>query len=394
MNLLKIVLRKGKDKAVRNRHPWVFSGAVDEVDSGLAKGDLAEICASDGSFLGIGYFNPESQIVVRMLAFEKVEVDDSFFRRRISEAISLRTRLMPAGTDAYRLIHSEGDFLPGLIVDLYANYLVVQISTAGMERWKEIIVKILLENFPGMSIYEKSDVESRRHEGLPKQVGVLAGSEPPEVVEIRENGFLFNVNIRGGQKTGFFLDQRDNRKLVQGFSKGKRILNCFAYTGGFSVYAFHGAAAEVVSVESSAAACSAGAENLRQNGCATDRCRWVQEDVFDFLREDHQNYDLIILDPPAFCKSRSQILQAARGYKDINMLAMKKLSRGGLLFTFSCSGHISADLFQKVVFGAAVDAGRNVRILQKTGQPFDHPVNIYHPEGEYLKGLFCEVSWP
>lgn len=392
MSTSRVILKHGKDKAVRNRHPWIFSGAVDQMDSELVKGDIAEIYAADNAFLGVGYFNPESQIVVRMLAFEKAVIDDSFFEKKISEAVKLRERLLSAGTNAYRLIHAEGDFLPGLIVDRYADHLVVQISTAGMEKWKAAIVKALTKHFPNASVYEKSDVESRKHEGLARAIGVLAGNEPPAALEIQENGLLFDVDIKNGQKTGFFLDQRENRMLVKDLSAGRKILNCFAYTGGFSVYAAKGGASSVLSVESSALAVELGKRNLEKNGFSGEKFKWVQEDVFEFLRKGDERYDLIVLDPPAFCKSKQQVQHAARGYKDINMLAMKKLAPGGLLFTFSCSGHISPDLFQKIVFGAAKDVGRNVRIIKKTGQPFDHPVNIFHPEGEYLKGLLCEVA--
>ena len=391
MSYPRVILKIDKDRAVQSRHPWIFSGAIDQVDSGLAKGDLAEVHSAAGEFLGTGYFNPDSQIVVRMLAFEKAAIDEHFFEKKITNAVELRKRLLSPDTDACRFVHAEGDFLPGLIVDRYAGYLVVQISTAGMEKRKDVIVKVLQRHFPGVSIFEKSDVESRKHEGLPKEVGVLSGNEPPAALEIRENGILFDVDIKGGQKTGFFIDQRENRMFVKELSAGRRVLNCFAYTGGFSVYAAKGGASEVLSVESSLPAVDLGIQNLKKNGFDRDRFDWVREDVFEFLRKDGTQYDLIILDPPAFCKSRTQIQQAARGYKDINMFALKKVAPGGLLFTFSCSGHISPDLFQKIVFGAAKDAGRDVRIIKKTGQPFDHPVNIYHPEGEYLKGLLCEV---
>ena len=421
MKTVRCLLAPGKEKPVLHRHPWIFSGAVDQIEEGYAAGDLVRVLSSKEEFLGIGYLNPESQIVVRMLAFEDVAIDEVFFDQKISQAANLRKRflplsspliskgltradtdllskknnedhVLPPATNAYRLIHSEGDFLPGLIVDVYGDFLVAQFLTAGIEVWKKTIVQSLRKLFPASGIFEKSDSDLRKWEGLQRSVGVLAGGEPPETLEILENGMSFGVDIRGGQKTGFFLDQRESRAAVRDLSSGKRVLNCFAYTGGFSIYAAKGGAREVISVEASESAVQLGRVNEQKNG-VSDKCSvWAQQDVFDYLRASNREFDLIILDPPAFCKNKQQIQQAARGYKDINLQALKQISKGGLLFTFSCSSYITPDLFQKILFGAAADAKRDVRIIRKTSHAFDHPINIYHPEGEYLKGLLCEVN--
>ena len=392
MKTVRCILLEGKERPVKNRHPWIFSGAIDSIDEGFEAGDLVRVLSSQDEFLGIGTLNPESQIVVRMLTFEDVAIDEAFFDAKISRAIELRKRFMPSRTNAYRLIHSEGDFFSGLIVDVYGDFLVAEFNTAGIDAWKPVIVKILQKHFPVFSIFERSDSDLRKWEGLKRSVGVLLGKEPPDAIEIEENGLLFGVDIQGGQKTGFFLDQRESREVVRGLSAGKRVLNCFAYTGGFSVYAAKGGAQEVVSVESSEPAVEMGRKNFERNGLGAGQSVWAQQDVFDYLRATKKEFDMIILDPPAFCKSKNQIQDAARGYKDINLQALKQLPKGGLLFTFSCSSYITPDLFQKVLFGAASDAKRDVRILRKISHAFDHPINIYHPEGEYLKGLLCEVG--
>jgi 23S rRNA (cytosine1962-C5)-methyltransferase len=391
MKTVRCILQKGKERPVKNRHPWIFSGAIDRIDEGFEAGDLVRVLSDKDEFLGVGYLNPESQIVVRMLAFEDIAIDEPFFDEKIGHALEMRRRFLPAETNAYRLIHSEGDFLSGLTVDVYGDFLVAEFNTAGIDAWKPVIVKCLQKYFPSHSIFERSDSDLRKWEGLKRSVGVLVGSEPPEAIEIRENGLLFGVDIKEGQKTGFFLDQRESRECVRGISAGKRVLNCFAYTGGFSVYAAKGGAREVVSVESSEPAVAMGRKNLDRNGLGAGASVWAQQDVFDYLRATKKEFDMIILDPPAFCKSKSQVQHAARGYKDINLQALKQLPKGGLLFTFSCSSYITPDLFQKIVFGAASDAKRDVRILKKISHAFDHPINIYHPEGEYLKGLLCEV---
>ncbi len=391
MKTVRCILQTGKERPVKNRHPWIFSGAIDRIDEGFEAGDLVRVFSDQEEFLGVGYLNPESQIVVRMLTFEDVAIDEAFFDEKIARALETRKRYMPSRTNAYRLIHSEGDFLSGLTVDVYGDFLVAEFNTAGINAWKSVIVKCLQKYFPAHSIFERSDSDLRKWEGLKRSVGVLSGKEPPEAIEIEEHGLLFGVDIQGGQKTGFFLDQRESREVVRGLSAGKRVLNCFAYTGGFSVYAAKGGAREVVSVESSEPAVAMGRKNFERNQLGAEQSVWAQQDVFDYLRATKKEFDMIILDPPAFCKSKNQIQPAARGYKDINLQALKQLPKGGLLFTFSCSSYITPDLFQKIIFGAASDAKRDVRILKKTSHAFDHPINIYHPEGEYLKGLLCEV---
>ena len=266
MKTVRCILKEGKEKPVLNRHPWIFSGAIDRIDEGFTAGDLVRVLSANDEFLGIGYLNPESQIVVRMLAFEDIAIDEAFFDEKNVQAIALRKRFVPRGTNAYRLIHSEGDFLSGLTVDVYGDFLVAEFNTAGIDAWKPVIVKCLQKYFPSFSIFERSDSDLRKWEGLKRSVGVLIGKEPPEAVEIQENGLLFGVDIKSGQKTGFFLDQRESREVVRGLSAGKRVLNCFAYTGGFSIYAAKGGAKEVVSVESSESAVALGRKNFQRNG--------------------------------------------------------------------------------------------------------------------------------
>lgn len=391
MTLAHVVLKSGREKSVLAFHPWIFSGAIDSVDDFHQPGDLVEIYSSDSSFLGIGYLNPKSQIAIRILSFENEPINEAFFRRKIEQAYQLRKSWVESeGTNAYRVIHAEGDFLPGLIVDRYDSFLVVQFQTLGMDKLKPIVLKALgvIDGIKG--IYERSDSPSRELEGLPKSTGLISGEEPLELVSIRENGHLFLVDIKKGQKTGFFLDQRDNRKLIGELSRGKKVLNCFSYTGGFSLYAATNGASSVASIEISEQANSLAMKNFELNGLKGNYS-FVSRDVFDYLREPEPVYDLVLLDPPAFCKSKNQVKEACRGYKDINLFAMKRTAPGGLLFTSSCSSYVDADLFQKIIFGAAKDAKREVQILKKTSHPADHPVNIYHPEGEYLKSLFCRV---
>lgn len=392
MKTIRCILKKDKEKPLEGFHPWVFSGAIEEIDDSYQSGDIVKVYSHQGKYLGQGYLNPRSQIAIRMLTFDEAEINAGFFERKIAEACSLRRQFLPPQTNAFRLIHAEGDGLPGLIVDVYGEYLVMQILTAGIEHWKTSIVQILQKQMPVKGIFERNDSDWRQWEGLEKRVGKLAGEEPPDFIEILENGHKFLVDIHRGQKTGFFLDQRANRKLIQEVSRGKRVLNCFSYTGGFSVYAMKGGAAQAISVDSSEEALNTAKANFRENKIPVSEQDFICKDVFDYLRASRQEFDLIVLDPPAFCKNKQQIMQASRGYKDINMQALKHLPPGGLLLTCSCSSHIEPDLFQKIIFAAAKDARKNLRILAKTSHGFDHPISIFHPEGEYLKGLFCEVS--
>ena len=419
MKISRVILKPEKEKPLKAFHPWVFSGAIDEVDDDFKSADLVRVYSSSQEFLGIGYLNPNSQIAVRILSFRDQEIDTDFFIDRMTQAKKLREAFISADTNAYRLVHAEGDFLPGLVLDRYADFVVAQFTTAGMEKLKPAVLDAINQVFPSKGIYEHDDESMRKKEGLETGLTVLRGEEPPDYVEILEYGHKFIVDIKKGQKTGFFLDQRENRKLVAGHVRGKRVLNCFAYTGGFSVYAAKAGAASVTSVEIQDRAINTmktnfelndlpiihrkGDRHMSQddqlpvpfsigtNGTGEGIYRFIKEDVFDFLRTDMNVYDFIILDPPAFCKNQNQIQQAARGYKDINLQAMKRLAPDGLLFTFSCSSYIDPDLFQKIIFGAAKDVQRNVQIIQKISHAFDHPINIYHPEGEYLKGLLLRV---
>ncbi|MBI4397793.1 MAG: class I SAM-dependent rRNA methyltransferase [Candidatus Omnitrophica bacterium] len=382
-----VILKPGKEKPVLARHPWIFSGAIKHIEGNFGAGDLADIHAHDGKFLGRGYVNTQSQITVRILTFEEEPIDGAFFKKRIGQAMDFRRDWIRPDTNAYRMLHSEGDFLPGLVVDRYADFLIVELLTAGIDRLGALIVKTLQDLLHPKGIFQKDESDMRRLEGLTQRQAVLAGEVPPKPLEIQEHGLKFFVDVHGGQKTGFFLDQRENRFHLMRHVQGKRVLNCFGYTGAFSVYAAKGGAQNVVTVDSSRAALDMAGENLKLNGFDSPDFPCVQEDVFEFLRSNQDTFDVIILDPPAFAPTRNAVMQAARGYKDINRLAFKRLQPGGLLFTYSCSHHIDALLFQKILFSAACDANVNAQILEKTSNPWDHPVNIYHPEGEYLKGF-------
>jgi 23S rRNA (cytosine1962-C5)-methyltransferase len=391
-----VVLKRGREKPVLNRHPWIFSGAIKNIEGECADGDIVTVVDSRGSFLAQGYLNRRSQITVRLLSWiEEETIDRSFFRHRLEQAITVRRPLQedPA-TNAYRLVNAESDFLPGLVVDRYNEYLVIQFLTLGIERWKREIASLLGELLLSRGIYERSDVEVREKEGLPLATGLLAGQERPALVHIIENGHRFIVDIKRGQKTGFYLDQRENRQKLSRYCRGKTVLNCFAYTGAFAVYAAGAGAKKVVNVESSAEALKLAQRNMALNGFDGRDDEYVEGDVFQVLRqyrEEGRSFDLIVLDPPKFAYSQAQVQAACRGYKDINLLAMQMLRPGGILFTFSCSGLVSPDLFQKVVFGASVDAGRDVQIIEKLTQGFDHPILLSFPESEYLKGFICRV---
>lgn len=392
----KVVLKRGREKPVLNRHPWIFSGAIKNVEGECADGDIVTVVDSRDSFLAQGYLNRRSQITVRLLSWIEEEIiDRGFFRHRLERAIAIRRPLQEdQTTNAYRLVNAESDFLPGLVVDRYNEYLVIQFLTLGIEKWKGEIVSILGELLPSRGIYERSDVEVREKEGLPPATGLLAGQERPALVHIIENGHRFIVDIKQGQKTGFYLDQRENRQKLARYCRGKTVLNCFAYTGAFAVYAAGAGAKKVVNVESSAEALQLAQRNMALNGFDGRDDEYVEGDVFQVLRQyrdEGRSFDLIVLDPPKFAYSQSQVQAACRGYKDINLLAMQMLRPGGILFTFSCSGLISPELFQKVLFGASVDAGRDVQIIEKLTQGFDHPILLSFPESEYLKGFICRV---
>ena len=391
-----VKLKPGKERPVLHRHPWIFSGAIQDIDPTAQDGEVVEVKDATGQWLARGHLNRRSQIVVRLLTWDPEEfVDRSFWRRRLERAFLGRALLAAdTSTNAYRLVHSESDGLPGLIVDRYANWLVVQFSTLGIERTRQLMVELLQEMASPMGIYERADPTARQREGLPIVEGALAGREPPKVVEICEAGLRFLVDVRRGQKTGFYLDQRENRRIVGSLCRGARVLNAFAYTGAFAVYALAGGATSVINIDTSREALELAEHNLALNGFTADRYKLIQGDVFEILRDYRaagEQFDVIVLDPPKFATTQGQVPSAARGYKDINLLAMQLLRPGGLLATFSCSGVITLDLFQKIVFGAAIDAQRDVQIIGRLSQGPDHPILLTFPESEYLKGLLCRV---
>jgi len=393
-----VILKPGRDKSVRQRHPWVFSGAIEQTKGSPAEGDLVEVYSSNGEWLARGYFNAHSQITVRLLTWDPYEtIDAAFWRNRISVAIGARAKLLnDPQTTACRLVNAESDRLPGLIVDRYGAYLVLQSLTLGLEQRKAEVVTALVELTSSQGIrgiYERSDVDVRAKEGLASVTGRLWGQEPPEVVEILEHGRRFLVDVKRGHKTGFYLDQCVNRTRASSYCQDREVLDCFAYTGGFTVAALRGGARSVTVVEASTEALRLAQDNVALN-LGTPGAEYVAGDVFQVLRqlrEEGRRFDLVILDPPKFAHSQGQVQRATRGYKDINLLGMELLRPEGILVTFSCSGLVSAELFQKVVFGASLDAGREVQILERLTQSPDHPVLLSFPEAEYLKGLVCRV---
>ncbi len=388
-----LMLKAGREKPVLQRHPWVFSGAIARISGNAAPGDVVDVADANGRFLARATFNPRSQIQARILTWEETPIDDTFWQQRLVQAIHNRSRLqlLPA-TTAYRLIYAESDGLPGLIVDRYGNYLVMQCLTAGIAQRKEQLARLLADLLQPVSIWERSDTDARLKEGLPRHSGLLWGAPPPEELIIQENGRLFGVNLYEGHKTGFYLDQRHNRTLVcqPHFVAGKEILNVFAYTGGFSVYAAAHGAGPITNVDTSASALTQAERNLALNDLERPEDTYLLGDAFQVLRHYRDNgrqFDLIILDPPKFAQSQRDVERAARGYKDLNWLALRLLRPGGLLATFSCSGLISTDLFQKILFAAALDAQRPAQILYHLSQGPDHPTLLTFPESAYLKGF-------
>ncbi len=394
-----VILKSGRDKPVRQRHPWIFSGAIASLPAGVEDGEFVEVVDAAGTWLARGYLNRRSQIQVRLLTWNQSEIIDAdFWRRRLAAALDLR-RTLPAleGCNALRLVNAENDYVPGLTVDRYDEYLVLQAGTLAIDRRKAMLAQILLELTGCRGIVERSDMAVRKLEGLSPATGTLAGSAPPDTIDIREDGLLFQVDLAHGQKTGFYTDQRTNRRRVAAYSEDRRVLNAFSYTGAFAVHALRFGATHVTNIDSSVDALAMGETNLRRNGFDPDRqAEAIAGDVFTILRDWHdepdRRFDLIILDPPKFAQNQGAVDRALRGYKEINRLALRLLRPGGILATFSCSGLVSADLFQKVVFGAAVDAGRSVQVLEWLRQSPDHPVAITFPEGDYLKGLICRVT--
>jgi len=389
--LPRIILKEGKEKPILKGHPWVFSGAVKNIEGEISSGDLGEVYSSDGKFIGLGHINPCSQIIFRLLTYKKEEIGYSFFKERILRAARLRENYFKNLTNGYRLVNSEGDFIPGLIIDRYGEIFVIQILTAGIERVKGILMDILIEELSPKSIYERSDVEIRKEEGLDEVSGLLFGEEFSDLIEIEEYGAIFKIDIRKGQKTGFYLDQRENRSQLRFISKDKKILDCFSYTGGFSIHAGLGGAKGLTLIDSSDYALDLARKNIFRNRLDRIPFNLIKGDVFQVMRGLKPEYDLVILDPPPFAKRKGQLQGASRGYKDINLLALRLLKDGGYLLSFSCSHHINWDLFHKTICYSAIDAGKKIQVLKRMGHPLDHPVNILHPEGEYLKGFVLRV---
>jgi 23S rRNA (cytosine1962-C5)-methyltransferase len=391
----KLTLKPGRERSLLRRHPWIFSGAIAEVRGAPHSGDTVDVRAADGSFLAWAAYSPASQIRARVWSFDETEIPDpDLFERRIAAALALRRTEIPLeATDALRLVHGESDGLPGLVADRYADTLVVQLASAGCERWRETLIEILRAQSGCARVYERSDTEGRELEGFAASAGLIAGPAADRPLEIVEHGIRYEVDAAAGQKTGFYLDQRDNRRRAGLLAGDREMLNCFCYTGGFALSALAGGVRSVLSIDSSGPALELAKRNLALNGFEAGRAEWLEADVFGALRKlqrEGRQFDLIVLDPPKFAPTPKDAERAARGYKDINLNALKLLRRGGLLATFSCSGGVSPELFQKIVAGAAADAGASLLLRERYRAAPDHPVRIEFPEGEYLKGLLLE----
>lgn len=403
-----IMIKQGKEKALLRKHPWVFTGAVSKIKGKPGLGDTVEVLDARGKFLARAAYSPHSQICARVWTFDAKEpVDYVFFKERLLRALAMRQAVLPENTTGYRLIAGESDGLPGITIDIYANWIVCQLLSAGAELQRGVIVEALRSVFPEHNVYERSDVDVRAKEGLEPVTGVLhslsqGNSKPPTDLIIEENGLKLYVDIVSGHKTGYYLDQRDARQAIKKYAKGKRVLNCFSYTGGFGLYAASAGASFVRNLDMSQPALDIAARNLELNGLNSDNVEHVQGDVFQLLREycgtergedgaEPEKFDVIVLDPPKFVDSKASLTRACRGYKDINRLAAKLLNPGGMLMTFSCSGLLSAELFQKVVADGVLDAGREMQIIERTFQAADHPVSLPYPEGLYLKGLVVRL---
>jgi 23S rRNA (cytosine1962-C5)-methyltransferase len=397
--VLEVSLKPGREKSVLRGHPWIFSGSVTNIPGDFAvdfPGQTIRVLDSQGKFLAWGAINPHSKILIRVWSLlEEERIESEFFHQRIQYAVDQRVKLnLSQNTNAFRLINAESDGLPGLIVDQYDQTLVLQFLTGGVEYWRETILEQLREVTSCEQIFERSDTDIRKLEGLHPRSGLLIGDEITDRIEIFEGDRRYLVDVAHGQKTGFFLDQRDNRTIVQSLSSGKSVLDCFAYTGGFTIAGVNGGAMRVTALESSNSAIQMGKEIVDLNNIPGEQVSWLEADVFKQLRrfrDSNQRFDLIILDPPKFAPTAAHSQKAARGYKDINLLAFKLLNPGGQLATFSCSGGVSQDLFQKIVASAALDAGVDGKIIRKLGPGVDHPVALNFPEGSYLKGLVVQL---
>lgn len=393
MNYKILKLKPGREKSLLNLHPWVFSGALQSPPNAV-NGEIVRVESHKNQFLGYGFYSKNSQISCRIFEFKELDLDfnntPAYWDSKISKAYEVRKDyVINPDTNTFRLVHAEGDFFPGLIVDVYKDIAVVLVLVKGVEN----ILRHIISSLKGLgikNIYLRNTANNKNIENISVESG-WRGEATAEEIAVVENGIKFKVNIAEGQKTGFFIDQRDNRQLLKSLSKNKKVLNTFSYTGGFSAYALGGGAREVHSVDISADAIKVCNENISINFPNASH-KGIEADCFDYLRQTQEKYDIIVLDPPAFAKNAHSVNQAAKGYKDINLQAIKKVNESGLIFTFSCSQHIEKDLFRKIVFGAAADAGREVRIIHQLTQPADHPINIYHPEGEYLKGLVLKIG--
>ncbi len=394
--MVEIKLKKGKEKAVLQRHPWVFSGAVDKLKGKPENGDVVKVLSANNDFLAYGYFNDQSRVAVRLLSWDESElINDEWYAQKIKRAIQSRTHLLSnTDTNAYRLIFSEADFLPGLIVDQYADFLSVQILSTGIEKAKPVIIDVLVKLLKPKGIFDRSDATARTHEGITAENGLLWGETPPAFIAVKENGITYHINIAEGQKSGFYCDQRDNRQLLAAYADGKTVLDCFSYSGGFSLNALKNGATEVTSVDSSALAIETLKQNIDLNQFDGKSHVAIQSDVNKQLRafkEEGKKFDIVVLDPPKYAPSRSALDRAARAYKDLNRLGLLLLESGGLLATFSCSGAVDIETFKQIIAWAALDAGKEVQVIKQFSQPEDHPVRLSFPEGEYLKGLLVRV---
>lgn len=393
--MIYIILKKGKEKAAILRHPWIFSGALDKIKGKPANGEIVAVWSATQEFLAYGYFNDQSRVALRLLEWDQeVTIDEAWYTQKLEKAIASRAHLLNENTNTCRLVFSEADFLPGLIVDKYADYLAVQILSAGIESVKETIINILRSILNPKGIFDKSDAGARKHENLEPEQGLLWGEEPPEFIEVKENAVIYHINIADGQKSGFYCDQRDNREILAAYTQGKNVLDCFCYSGGFTLNSLRAGAAHVTSVDSSALAIETLKHNLSLNGFSDELQTSFQSDVNKQLRvfkEENKKFDVIVLDPPKYAPSRSALDRAARAYKDLNRLGMLLLEPGGVLATYSCSGAVDMETFKQIIAWAALDAGREVQIIKQFHQPEDHPIRMSFPEGEYLKGLLLRV---
>ncbi|HKG04908.1 MAG TPA: class I SAM-dependent rRNA methyltransferase [Pedobacter sp.] len=393
--MIDVILKKGKEKAAMLRHPWIFSGALDKIKGTPENGEVVAVRSADKEFLAYAYYNDQSRVALRLLEWdENTVIDKSWYEQKLKNAITSRAHVLNENTNTCRLVFSEADFLPGLIVDKYADFLSLQILSAGIAAVQEDIISILIHELNPRGIFDKSDAGARKHENLEAEQGLLWGETPPEFIEVHENGIKYHINIADGQKSGFYCDQRDNRMILAGYTKEKSVLDCFCYSGGFTLNSLNHGASHVTSVDSSGLAIETLAHNLGLNGFSGQEQTSIQSDVNKQLRifkEEGQKFDVVVLDPPKYAPSRSALDRAARAYKDLNRLGMLLLEPGGILATFSCSGAVDMETFKQIIAWAALDAGKEVQIIKQFSQPEDHPVRVSFPEGEYLKGLLVRV---